>query len=436
MNLKPIFGLFALVLTAFSLGCSHLGPRGASGSDRADSLILFIGDGFGVSQLTATRIWAKGSEGRLNMESMPYTGYVSTYAEDHFVTDSAAAGTALASGVKTDYRRIGISSDRAGSQPLESIVDWVRARGMSVGIVTTTRVTHATPAAFYAQVLSRSEEEKIAEQFVSGQKVDFLLGGGRRFFTPPSWRDPEENKPGERQDGRNLIDELVKKGWTYVDSSRGLESFVGQKLTPDSARLIGLFEYDHMRYDLDREADKLGEPSLAEMVEAAIAFLSRNPKGFFLMVEAGRIDHAGHANMAHHMLGDTLAMDQAVAKARQRIDELGLSTLLVVTADHETGGLAINGYALREVADRQGLLGNIEGKAIMSFSSGPGGGARSHGVDLKKGPDRIHPALYRLDSAVHTAVDVPVMAEGPGAHRFTGFMDNTEIPKRMMESLR
>ena len=417
-------------------GCSHWQPRSAVRADQqAESAILFIGDGLGVSQLTATRIWAHGSAGRLNMESMPFTGYVSTYAEDHFVTDSAAAATALASGVKTDYRRIGVSSEKTGGRPLVSIVDIARDQGKSIGIVTTTRVTHATPAAFYAQTPSRAQELEIAEQFVSGAKVDLLLGGGRRFFTPPEWQDPEESKVGERTDGRNLIDELVKKGWTYVDSSRGLESFMARNPTPKDSKLIGLFEYDHMRYELDRQNDKLGEPSLAEMVDAAIGFLSRNPNGFFLMVEAGRIDHAGHGNMAHHMLGDTLAMDEAVKRARQKIQSQDLSTLLVVTSDHETGGLAINGYALREQAERQGLLGNVQGKAIMTFSTGPGGGKGDHSVDLDKGPERVHPALYRLDSAVHTAVDVPVLAEGPGAHRFTGFMDNTDIPHKILKSM-
>ena len=379
------------------------------------NVVFFIGDGMGIASVTGGRIWAHGANGSLNIEQMPFSGFAKTFSSSDFVTDSAAAATALATGVKTYNGAIGLSDpvlDPTGkSRSLETLVDVAKRMGKSVGIVSTAKVTHATPASFYAHVPSREQEEEIAEQVITSN-VDLLMGGGREAFLP------------QRKDKRNLIEGLKKSGWKYLESKqqmRGLKTKLGD-------RILGLFSEDHLAYDLEREEKQADQPSLQEMVDFAVDHLSKNPKGFFLMVEGGRIDHAAHDNNPKNIFGEMHAFDNAIGSVLKRRQK---DTLILVTADHETGGLALNGYKSLEESKGEGILGKVtsfldDDRHLVSFASGPG-------AKRKKDDLNLHPALYFGASAAHTAVDVPVVASGPGAQFFSGFLSNEDIPWRISQ---
>ena len=381
------------------------------------NLIFFIGDGMGIASVTGGRIWAHGANGSLNIEKMPFSGFVKTFSSSDFVTDSAASATALASGVKTYNGAIGLSDpvlDPTGkSRSLETLVDLAKKLGKSVGIISTARVTHATPASFYAHVPSRDLEEEIAKQVLTS-KVDLLLGGGREAFL------------SQRKDKRNLVSEMKQNGWKYAedrDQLLAIKPVLGD-------RVLGLFSVDHMAYDLDRQKNQMNQPTLTEMLTFAESLLSQNPKGYFLMVEGGRIDHAAHNNNTRHIFGEVKAFDQAIGRALECQKQ---DTLILVTADHETGGLAISGYKSLTESKGEGIFGKVtnfleDDRYLVSFASGPG-------AKREKDDPKLHPALYHAGSAAHTAVDVPILASGPGAENFSGFMSNEDIPWKVSELL-
>ncbi len=382
------------------LKCSRA-PEASDNS--AHNVVLMIGDGMGPIHVTGGRLYQGGSENQLVMESMAVSGFSRTYSSSHFVTDSAAGATALASGVKTYNGSIGKTDakvDPSGkSRDLQQLTDLALAQGKSVGIVTTAEVTHATPACFYAHVKQRRQGADIAAQ-VADSGLTVLIGGGRKFFYPPSWKDPEDGKSGARADGRNLVNEM--KDWTYVDSTKGFNALDTKQ--PD-LRVLALFQSSHMRYEADRNEDKLGEPSLADMTQKAIEILSQNPKGYFLMVEGARIDHASHGVNASKSLQDVIAFDAAIAQA---LKAGGENTLVVVTADHETGGLSISGKDAPE----------IHGEALtdldhVTWGTDPGNGSY----------------------AAHSVVDVPVLANGPGQWAFTGYMNNADIAWKIAKAM-
>lgn len=417
-----------LIVMAIGIVAAAVASPQSQGADPAvKSAILFIGDGMGVAHITAARIYSGGCDGRLAMESLPFTGFCRTHSSSDYVTDSAAAGTALASGVKTHNGVLGLSDltiDPTGEmRPLQKITDLLLAAGKSVGVITTTDITNATPAAFYANVVDRWEMAEIANQ-IDGSGLTLLMGGGRAMFHPSSWQDPENGLSGQSIDERDLQGELTTGGWTFVNSRQELAQVDPAQ---EGLKLIATFQYSHMNYELDRPNDVLGEPSLAEMTQFAIDVLSRDPDGYFLMVEGGLIDQASHTNDARHAIEEVLAMDQAIVVGLDAIDS---ETLLVVTADHETGGLALNGYAPRRGMLGQTLLGNILDEAglrgLISWASGPGGSS-PEAVD-ESNPHFQHRAAYPRSIATHSAVDVPLMAIGPGASVFSGYHDNTEIP--------
>ncbi|MEO0095692.1 MAG: alkaline phosphatase [candidate division WOR-3 bacterium] len=326
------------------------------------NIIFFIGDGMGIAQIQTARIKSRGALGRLNMELMPVTGLVNTCAIDKLITDSGAGGTALASGIKTKIGAIGV--DSAGN-PYRTLLEVCQKIGKSTGLVVTSSITHATPATFAAHVLSRGDESDIAEQLIYN-KVNVLLGGGKAFFLP------KKVKGSRRTDERDLIREAKRLGYFFVEDKM-------QLLKADGSYLLGLFQMEHMKNDST-------EPTLGEMTKKAIEILSKDPDGFFLMIEGSQIDWECHGNQIDRMIDQVLLFDEAV--------EVGLDfalkdshTIVIVTADHETGGLGIIGGTLR-------------------------------GDELKCG----------WLSSDHTALMVPLFAFGPKAMNFTGVHENTEIP--------
>jgi len=425
----------ALAVTA---GCARFLP-GPPATPRARAAIFFIGDGMGIAAYTATRLWKVGATGRLAIDTLPHTALVATHTAEDIVADSAAAATALLTGVQTRNFALGWAEradagDSTREGPVPSVCEVASHHGLAIGIVTTARVTDATPAACYAHVRHRAVEEEIAAQlleprFGSGPPA-VILGGGRSYFLPAAAEDPEyRDRRGLRSDGRDLIEALVGRGYTYIWNRRQFDA-----VDPAStSKLVGLFEPDHMRFERERAADPGGEPTLAEMTELAIRILSRAPGGYFLLVEGGRIDHALHANNAACALEEAAAFDDAVSRALALTS--GADTLVVVTADH-SHGLAINGYPKIGLehgaggedlqATRRHLLGAAGSDArgrpypTLSFATGPGGFSPPPAI-------ADSPAAFALPSAAHTGEDVLAAARGPGAKRVAGFLASTDL---------
>jgi len=338
-------------------------PYPLLGKSQVKNIILMIGDGMGGAQVASARIRALGADKKLYMEKMPVTGLVNTYAANNLVTDSAAAATALASGYKTNNGMIGVTPD---GKSVVSILEALKSEGFAVGLVATSSITHATPAAFASHVMLRKYEDKIAPQLVEN-RVNVILGGGREFFLPKS------EKASKRYDNRNVIDEAKKAGYSFVQTRNSL-------INANAKYLLGLFQDGALK-------TKSPEPTLSEMTTKAIEILEREQKGFFLMVEGSQIDWACHNHDINGSIRQTLLFDETVHTAVKFAKRDG-HTLVVVTADHETGGMTIN-------------AGTVDGQKL-SIAWGT--------------PD-------------HTAVPVSIYAFGAGAEKFMGLHDNTEIPK-------
>lgn len=330
------------------------------------NIILFIGDGMGVSQISAAKI-VKGS---LNLEQFPVSGLLSTHSADSLITDSAAAGTALATGYKTNN---GMISQLPSGKAVKTIVEYAIENNMATGIVVSSSITHATPAAFIAHIDSRKKHNEIAEQIAKSQ-VDLLFGGGLSYFLA------KENSTSLRTDNKNLITEL-KKYRKVLQTEQDFLDF------NSSDPVIGLFAPIH--------PGKAGirKPDLAQLTRKAIELLSTNDKnGFFLMVEGSQIDWAGHQNDQIYMLNEMLDFDNALGIALNYAKQ-DPQTLIIATSDHETGGFAIHD-------------GSFEKKQI------------SHST---------------FASTHHTATMVPIFSYGPGSTIFSGIHDNTYVGKNLIE---
>jgi alkaline phosphatase len=309
---------------------------------------------------------------------------------------------------------------------LTTILEMARSSGRSTGLVTTTHITHATPAGFYAHWYDRDQETVIAEALINAN-VSVLMGGGRAFFLPQTARDPEDGLPGERKDGANLIDSLVAQGYRYAWNKSGFDSIDARR----TKRLLGLFEFAHMEFEADRPQDVAGEPSLSEMTGKTLEILSRNPKGFFLMVEAGRIDHAAHALDADRWVSDILACDQAIGVALDFARKDG-KTLLVVAPDHGTGGPAYIGQRGHDPE------GPVETTGFPDYVDSNGDGfpdnvpRRPMAIGWASSPTFTKDTTYVGD---HVADDVPIFAYGPGSERVHGALDNTDVFRIMAAAI-
>ncbi len=358
-------------------------------SARADapphSIILFIGDGMGANQRLAAQWVSVGQNGQLTMDSLPFSGWSQTANRTGGITDSAAGGTAIATGTRTDN---GIISQTFDGQNLTTILELAQARGMSVGLVTTTQLAHATPAVFAAHVPSRSMMTEIARQEIAAG-VDVLLGGGEDDFLPVTATGCYGGL-GNRFDGRNLIAEAQTAGYATVCTAAELSALD----TAHTAKLFGAFA--------DGGMVRPFSPTLAEMTTAALDVLGQNPNGYFLMVEGGQIDWAGHANDAANVIGDTLGFDAAIAAALAHPAVDAGRTLVIVTADHETGGMALS------------LTDNGGAQFTMPDST---------------------PFWVTFSTDYHTAADVPVTAAGHCANFVSGTFPNTEIFSVMKRAL-
>ena len=455
-------------------------------SGKAKNVILFVGDGMGISTITAARILAgqlegeMGEEHQLSFETMPYSGFVKTYNVDAQTPDSAGTMTAMASGVKTDVGVIGIDEavERGNcvsgkGHELVTSLELAEIAGKATGIISTARITHATPAAMYAKSADRNWEdisdmpasesancEDIASQLVNFEAnlkarfngvdvdgIDVVMGGGRRHFLPKdaafNSADAVSAVEGDRTDNRNLISEWKTQypNGTYVMDQTGFDA-----ISDDATKVFGLFNESHMQYEADRANDIAGEPSLSQMTEKAINVLGKNDKGFFLTVESGRIDHAHHAGNAYNALNDTIELAKAVKVAVDNTNPE--ETLIVVTADH-SHVFTIAGYPKRGNPILGKVVGVGETTPSLAADDMPyttlgytnGGGFRNLGnetdadvgynfapvtgrVDLTNidttTPGFHQETLVPMSSETHAGEDVGVYAMGPGAHLVTG----------------
>lgn len=330
---------------------------------KAKNVIMFLGDGMGVTTTSAARNLLGGEEKSLSFEEFPYTGLAKTYSVDLIVPDSACTATAYLCGVKGQEGTIGVN----GAVPrtdctvmldekthVDSIAKWAMDAGKWAGLVTTTRVTHASPAGVYAHIAERDWEndaevkndcgassgiQDIAYQLARGEvgsKLKLILGGGRKNFVDSSLADW-----GKRTDGLNLIDEFQKASEqnVYVDTA---EKLLAQDVTK-AERLLGLFQDDHLLYYMQTN-ESTTQPTLEQMTRKAIEYMSQSDEGYFLFIEGGRIDQAHHDNKARMALNETIEFSKAIAAARELTSEE--DTLLVVTADH-SHVFTYSGYAVQ-----------------------------------------------------------------------------------------
>ncbi|SEQ00530.1 alkaline phosphatase [Solimonas aquatica] len=472
----------ATVLAALVLG----GCNDNKDSVKPKNLIFFLGDGYGIVPMTATRIYTVGESGQLQIDQFPESAFIKTYSNDAQVTDSAPSMSAYMTGYKMNNEVISMSTDTKAADssgkgyvsgadstcpasgngtPVTTLLELAKAAGRGTAVVTTTRVTHATPAATYAHICHRDGENNIAAQLVPGGSgfnsalldgVDVVLGGGWQHFLPQG-----DTKGSSRSDTRNLVDEMKAKGYSYVSNVTDLQAVPAST----TGKLLGLFTKGHMNFDLDR--DPASEPSLSQMTAKAIDIVSKNPKGFFLMVEGGRIDQALHPTLARKALQDGKAFDEAIKTAIDKMKTLDpelKNTLIVVTADHDHT-LVMNGYAALTGATTDthpGILGlmrdytaaqntdgsqkdlstvtpskDADGKPFTTLVFGNGEnriqGNRNTQSDLSD--DQVFNKDYHQEAAIrmpsgsetHGGGDVFLGAMGLNADTFHGTLENNKV---------
>ena len=445
----------ALLLAVAPPTQAQVAPETLGQGETPTNVILLIPDGYGPASVTMARDYLRWRDGttELAYDSL-HIGSIRTFSSSSRITDSAAGGTALATGKKTYNGAISVDTSE---QAVATLLEGAERSGMATGLVATSRITHATPAVFSAHVPDRGQENRIARQQLN-QDIEVMLGGGRRHFLPQS-------AEGSARDGnRNLLSTARDRGYTVVESADELTQ-VGD------GPLLGLFSNSHMAYELNRKGTN--QPSLDTMTEAAINRLSTEEDGYFLMVEGSRIDHAGHGNDAASHLHDILAFNEAVKTALDaaKDDE---NTLVLVVSDHETGGLTLGRNRDGEgiYAWHPNVLSNVTASSgviadsIRTIRSSDAdedvkerqiAGTLTHFTGVSDiaddtidklmevdGPYRVgrtvstvvnRKALVGWTSHAHTAVDVGLYGYGPGAYRFIGNQDNTEIARTLSNLL-
>lgn len=452
-SVKKAGVVFVLSLAAFQAGCTSAETKTdllASESDQALSnktaknVILFVGDGMGVSTITAARIFDGQSQGKMGeehqlaFEKFDHLALIKTYNTNAQVPDSAGTATAMMSGYKTNIGTLNVSPKATPQEMVlascrdksdaPTLTAKAKAKGLSVGVVSTARLTHATPAAMYSHSVSRDWEadKDIAEGLVAlGCKsissqllesdVDIALGGGLKEFSKEELKVWESNNS------------MVVK--TKADM-----------LAASSDKILGLFNRSHMTFEADRAETE--EPSLAEMTAFAIGNLNKRGTGYVLMVEAGRIDHAHHGTNAYRALSETQQLNEAVKVAKTKTDG---DTLILVTADH-SHVFTMAGYPMRgnpilglvKSLDRETAQPNAEydlaadGKpyTTLGYQNGPNQRTADSDIltdNMVQAPDFMQQTGVPKDSETHAGEDVALFADGPGAHHFKGVMEQNEI---------
>lgn len=514
--LKPLAIVVAASFTAPALAVDSFPPPGMTPQDwynaganaiddakkvfpnvrRAKNVILFVGDGMGVSTVTAARILAgqlqgkSGEEHQLSFEKFPYLALSKTYSVNQQTPDSAPTMTAMVTGVKTNDGVLSVNHNvtrgncsQVPGNTLTTILEHAEKAGKATGIVTTARLTHATPAANYAHSPERDWESDaeippscasfadIARQLIEfpyGDGLEVAMGGGRDRFLPNTMSDPEDtSRKGVRKDKRNLTAEWLTN---YPSAAYTWNKAQFDAINPATTKhLLGLFERSHMEYEHDRPTDTGGEPSLSEMTAKSIAMLKQNPKGFYLHVESGRVDHAHHAGNASRALTDTVELAKAVKVAMENTDPK--DTLIIVTADH-SHVFTIAGYPKRgnNILGKVVSTGDADGDyakdalglpyTTLGYTNGPGytgasnaqpEGSKTYphnpssyfGITVGRpnltatdttAPSYMQESTVPMQSETHAGEDVAIYATGPKAYLFRGVMEQNTIFHVMKEA--
>jgi alkaline phosphatase len=455
-------------------GCSSNTPA-------PKNVIFFLGDGMGMTTMTAARIYGVGENGDLTMDTLPETAFIKTFSNDAQVTDSAPSMAAYMTGVKMNNEVVSMSPDTvaiapgkdattgvsnsinncvsSNGAPVQTLLEMAIAKGMGTGVVSTARLTHATPAVTYSHICNRNAEYEIARQAVPGgagyntalgNGVDVLMGGISQYWVPFNATGSAAEKKG-RPDGRNLINEFKAKGYTFVSDKATFDAAP----VSSGSKIIGLFDQaftqGHMSYDLDR--NPASEPSLAEMTTKSMDLLAKKGKGYFLMVEGGRIDHALHETNAKRALHDTVAFDNAIKAAINKAKETDTNltnTLIVVTADHDHT-LLMQGYSKitgKTTTASAGILGLLRSYVDGALSKDADNSPYTI-LGFGNGPNRVSDRTtvaalddatvsandYLQESAIrtgtggetHGGADVFLGAIGMSAEQFKGVLDNTAV---------
>jgi alkaline phosphatase len=353
------FIVVTCVVVLFLSSCNH-SQQNIKDIEKPKNIVLLIGDGMGVAQIYAAMSVATET---LNIEKFKIVGFHKTYSLDNYITDSGAGGTALATGNKTKNKHI--ATDSLGNS-LKSILEYAEENNLATGLVVTSAITHATPASFIAHDTSRYNYENIAKDFLDVD-IDLFIGGGKKHFN-------------EREDGLNLIDSLKEDNYNIID---GFHSF-----DPKQNGKFAVFTADGHNPEVNKGRGDM----LPISTQKALTFLDKSEKGFFLMVEGSQIDWGGHDNDIEYVTSEVIDFDKAVGEAL-KFAEIDGETLVIITADHETGGLSL-----------------------------------PEGNDIKKG----YTAHFSSDH--HTGVMVPVFAYGSGAESFGGIYQNTDVFEKMMSA--
>lgn len=434
---------------------SSFAGTGKTSVGKAKNLIFMVSDGMNNGTLSAANHWLNLTENRdsnwtqLYKDRLAVRRLVETNCADSLVTDSAAASSAWGIGKRVNMRSVNVTPEGASPTPLGI---FAKEKGKSVGMVTTARITHATPAGFAANVPHRDMESVIAEQYLE-RKIDVLLGGGDEHFNPE-----------KREDGKDLYSAFSAKGYQVLKSK---EELLNKGMSGEA--LLGVFSEDHIPYWIDREnIEAIGSktPSLEEMTEIALKRLQKNPTGFLLQVEAGRVDHAGHANDAAAIVTEQLEFDRTIKLVR-KFAEANPDTMVIVTTDHGTGGFMLNGAdeGYQYTAERFLKLGNCKGsytmiESHMDSKDPHGTWVRAvesvlniqldasekerlmHALTLpedkglysasKRIAEAIKPIAYNRFSTEwtsynHTADVVEMAMWGPGAEELPGYIENWEL---------
>jgi len=392
-------------------------------------IILFIGEGLTPARVAMTRVYIGGADARLALESMPHVALLRNYSKDFAVPDQAAAATALATGARVSNRTISVDAD---GKPLANILDLARAQGRLIGLVTDTRLTDATSAAFYAHPANPNNVESIARELVETAKIDVAMGGGIGFFLP-------KTKGGERQDGRDLLLELRRNGFEIVRTRAELEAIS----TFRRPKLFGAFANSELAF-ANQVEERREQPSLADMVRRAIELLQYNPGGYLLVADAGLMRKAAQNNDAERTLAETAELDRAIAIAHHYA---GARSTIIVCGDVAIGGLALNGFPFRNDSGIALLGLNPAGEPWITWASGPNG-TRSYGgaaapgnhnardeLSAKSAAEYLEPTAIYARTALNSVEDMAAFGAGPGSAMLRGYIENTQIFKIIRDQL-
>jgi len=390
-------------------------------------IILFVGEGLSPARLAPSRTYAAGAGTRLNLDSMPHAALVMNYSKDFAAPDQAAAATAIATGERVANRAVAINGD---GKAIKTIIELAREYGRATGLITDTKLTDPTSAAFYAHPVESSDAEKIATEFVDRGNVDIAMGGGAAQFLPIT-------KSGERQDSRDLLLQLRSNGFDIVRTRAELDAVPAWR----RPKLVGVFSKEDLAF-VNQVEERSQQPSLSDMVRRAIQLLQYNVGGYLLVVDAGLARKAAEGNNGERTLGQTVELDRAVGVARSYGGE---KSTIIVSGDVAIGGLSLNGFPFRKDSGIALLGFNSAGQPWITWATGPNGdksygaakipGKQDENPSKQSQTEQSEPAAFYTKSSLVTVEDVVAFGNGPGTDALQGVIESTKVFEILRDEL-